>query len=181
VKNKRAEKTSQVTIQIKRLYVGLIFLFVSMIAVALILMIPDKTVSTSEAEDKYKFQNEGNGSFVSLTGKVLCSFDLEIATTPEQIQTGLMHRDTLAPNQAMLFLFDNNEVRSFWMKNTYIPLDIIFISADSLVVSVNENTVPFSEQPISSKAPAKFVLEIRAGLAKRFGIEPGIKFTWKRH
>jgi uncharacterized membrane protein (UPF0127 family) len=100
-------------------------------------------------------------------------FAVELAVTPEQQAKGLMFRRELPEGQGMLFDFQKEQQASFWMKNTYIPLDMIFIRADGRVLRVAENTVPLSEAMISSGGPVRAVLEVIAGTAKKLGIAAG--------
>ncbi|MFQ5683435.1 MAG: DUF192 domain-containing protein [Candidatus Binatia bacterium] len=98
---------------------------------------------------------------------------VEIADTPEMRSRGLQYRRELDGDQGMLFIFPTERVHSFWMKNTPIPLDMIFIRSDGRVVGVVHNAVPFSTVSRSVSAPSQFVLEIKGGLARRIGIKGG--------
>jgi uncharacterized membrane protein (UPF0127 family) len=100
-------------------------------------------------------------------------FSVEIATTEQEKETGLMYRKELADGKGMLFDFSPEQQVSMWMKNTYISLDMIFIRADGRILRIAENTEPLSTRIISSGGPAKGVLEVIAGTAKKYGIEPG--------
>jgi uncharacterized membrane protein (UPF0127 family) len=103
-------------------------------------------------------------------------FTVELAQTSEEQALGLMFRDNLAEDHGMLFLFPGEARRSFWMKNTRIPLDIFYFDADLRLVSVAENAQPCRSQrcpPYPSAAPAKYVLELRAGKAAELGVRPG--------
>lgn len=95
---------------------------------------------------------------------------VEIVSTPELLQRGLMWRTELPADHGMLFVFGEDAPRSFWMKNTPLPLDIIFINSKLRVVSIAENTVPYSLAQIRSAGPAKFVLEVNAGFSRRHGV-----------
>lgn len=86
---------------------------------------------------------------------------------------GLQYRRELAPDRGMLFLFPVEETQTFWMKNTPIPLDMIFIDHDLRIVGIVEHAVPFSLESRSVGVPSQFVLEINGGLAKRYGIQAG--------
>ncbi|MDP5157067.1 MAG: DUF192 domain-containing protein [Flaviramulus sp.] len=101
------------------------------------------------------------------------NLDIEIANTDYETQTGLMYRSSMKTNQGMLFVFDDVEPRSFYMKNTQIPLDLIFINKDKTIVSFQKNAKPFDESSLTSNAPAKYVLEINAGLVDRWHISVG--------
>jgi uncharacterized membrane protein (UPF0127 family) len=100
-------------------------------------------------------------------------FSVEMATTDEEKQTGLMYRKELADGKGMLFDFNPEQEVSMWMKNTYVSLDMIFIRADGRVLRIAENTEPLSTKIISSKGPARAVLEVVAGTAQKYGIRPG--------
>ena len=100
-------------------------------------------------------------------------FSVEMATTEEEKTTGLMYRKELADGKGMLFDFSPEQQVSMWMKNTYIPLDMIFIRADGRILRIAKNPEPQSTAIIRSGGPAKGVLEVIAGTAKKYGIAPG--------
>jgi uncharacterized membrane protein (UPF0127 family) len=100
-------------------------------------------------------------------------FAVELALTPEQQAQGLMYRKELPEGQGMLFDFKRDQEATFWMKNTYVPLDMIFIRADGRIHRIAANTVPLSEALVSSGGPVRAVLEVVAGTAKKLGIAPG--------
>lgn len=100
-------------------------------------------------------------------------FQVEVAETPSKRSFGLQYRKELAADRGMIFLFPSEEQQSFWMKNTPIPLDMIFINSGRKIVGIVEQTTPFSLDSRSVPAPSQFVLEINGGLAKRHGIGPG--------
>ncbi|RXH09506.1 DUF192 domain-containing protein [Bradyrhizobium guangzhouense] len=100
-------------------------------------------------------------------------FSVEMATTDEEKQTGLMYRKELADGKGMLFDFNPEQEVSMWMKNTYVSLDMIFIRADGRILRIAENTEPLSTRIISSKGPARAVLEVVAGTAQKYGIRVG--------
>jgi len=100
-------------------------------------------------------------------------FSVEVATTEEEKRTGLMYRKELPDGRGMLFDFSPEQEVSMWMKNTFIPLDMIFIRADGRILRIAEDTVPQSTKIIPSRGLAKGVLEVIAGTAKKYGIAPG--------
>lgn len=100
-------------------------------------------------------------------------FSVEMATTEEEKTQGLMYRKELPDGKGMLFDFSPEQQISMWMKNTYIPLDMIFIRADGRILRIAENTEPLSTKIISSGGLAKGVLEVIAGTAQKYGIQPG--------
>ncbi|WP_225907974.1 DUF192 domain-containing protein [Hyphomonas sediminis] len=103
------------------------------------------------------------------------AFTVEMATTPEEIQQGLMFRESLAPDAGMLFDFGMTRQASMWMKNTLIPLDMLFILEDGSVVAIARNAQPGSLRSIGPGVPVRAVLELPGGRAKELGIEPGDK------
>jgi uncharacterized membrane protein (UPF0127 family) len=100
-------------------------------------------------------------------------FSVEMATTEQEKEIGLMYRKELSDGKGMLFDFSPEQQVSMWMKNTYISLDMIFIRADGRILRIAENTEPLSTRIIASGGLAKGVLEVIAGTAKKYGIEPG--------
>lgn len=116
----------------------------------------------------------GKGHLAIVTGSGPQNFNVELAVTPEQRMRGLMFRKELAPDAGMLFDFGSESDRaSMWMKNTYIPLDMLFIKADGEIESIAERTIPHSLEPISSRGPVRYVLEVNGGTSARLGIKPG--------
>lgn len=109
----------------------------------------------------------------SESGKRLEQFTVELASTNEERSKGLMFRRELSPRKGMLFLFPEERKLSFWMKNTLIPLDMVFISKDWRVVGVVENATPLSEEPRGVDQDSQYVLEVAGGTAKRLGIKAG--------
>lgn len=105
------------------------------------------------------------------------AFQVEIADNEQERETGLMNRDNLPVGQGMLFLFPDARERAFWMKNTHIPLDIIYISKSGEVISIQKETMPMNETPLHSFGPAAAVLEINGGQADALGIKPGDRIT----
>lgn len=101
------------------------------------------------------------------------AFQVEIADTPAKREMGLQYRRDLAPDRGMIFLFPEEEQLSFWMKNTPIALDMIFISADRKIVGIVENTTPFSLDSRSVSGKSQYVLEINGGLSRHYGFEAG--------
>ncbi|MCE9507817.1 MAG: DUF192 domain-containing protein [Alphaproteobacteria bacterium] len=101
------------------------------------------------------------------------SFEVEIASTPAEEEIGLMFREQMAPDHGMLFEMGRTAKTSFWMKNTLIPLDMLFIAADGEIKTIHENAVPKSLEPLSSGVPVAAVLEINGGRARELGIRAG--------
>jgi uncharacterized protein len=107
-------------------------------------------------------------------------FTVEVAATAEQQTRGLMFRRTVGPNRGMIFPYDPPLEVAFWMKNTLIPLDMIFIRADGRIARIAANTTPESLDPVPSGEPISAVLEIRGGRAAELGIREGDIVRWSR-
>jgi len=110
-----------------------------------------------------------------VTGSGVHHFQVEVAQTAAARERGLMFRKSLAPNGGMLFDFKSPQPVSFWMKNTLIPLDMLFIGADGRILSIARNAAPMNEAPIPSGGAALAVLELRGGRAAEIDAEPGDK------
>lgn len=130
--------------------------------------------------DPITFTKEGELYMIKASGDTLKKLDIELAESDYEHQTGLMYRESMEDDQGMLFIYDDERVRSFYMKNTYIPLDIIYYAADSTLVSIQKNTTPRDETSLPSEGPAKFVLEINGGLSDAWGVEQGDKISFKK-
>ena len=105
-------------------------------------------------------------------------FTAEVARTPEQQATGLMHRQSIAPDRGMIFPYDPPQPASFWMKNTLIPLALIFMRGDATIAPIAANAVPLSLEPIPAGEPVAAVLEIAGGRAAELGIKEGDRVEW---
>ena len=126
------------------------------------------------------FRKDAELVFVSAKGVTLARIDVEIAERATDRMRGLMFREQMDENQGMLFVFPVEEPLSFWMKDTPLPLDIIFLGADRTIVTIRENTVPFSETSVPSDRPAQYVVEVNAGFAARHRLAPGDRVFWQR-
>lgn len=105
--------------------------------------------------------------------------DAEIADTDEERRTGLMFREEMDEDAGMLFDFDDSRTVTMWMKNTLIPLDMLFIEEDGTILTIARNTKPLSLDVIPSGGPVRYVLELNGGTAKRLGVEPGDRVEYE--
>lgn len=121
---------------------------------------------------------EGSGTVVLTTGTGEHAYDVEIAVSPTEKARGLMFRRSLPQDGGMIFLYDQPRVMSMWMRNTYIPLDMVFITEQGTVLRIEENTEPFSTDVIYSGGDAIAVLELNAGEAARIGLKPGDRVSY---
>ncbi len=126
------------------------------------------------AEDRAQVLAVDPAALVAVTPGGEKSFTIEVADDAGERSTGLMFRETMADDRGMLFVFEQTRPVSFWMKNTPMPLDLIFIAEDGTVSAVLPGE-PFSEAAISPGEPVRFVLELKAGTAKKAGIVEGIR------
>ena len=141
-----------------------------------------KPKTTQEIKtDQISFSKEGELS-VFKKDSLLTRFDIEIAETDYETQTGLMYRESIEDKEAMLFIFKNEAVHSFYMKNTQFSIDIIFIDANYKIATIHKNAKPYDESGLSSGVPIKYVLEVNAGLSEKWNIikSDSIAFTRTR-
>jgi len=104
---------------------------------------------------------------------------LEVAATPAERERGLMYRSSLAEGRGMLFVFDQDGNHTFWMRNTLIPLDMLFIARDGMVVGIHANATPLSTANISVGKPSRYVLEVPGGWTARHGIAAGAQVEFR--
>ncbi|AXO80079.1 DUF192 domain-containing protein [Olleya aquimaris] len=135
----------------------------------------DKTVEPIKVD----FKKEGELTiFKGTTDTIVKVFNIEIAKSDYEIQTGLMYRDSMKDDQGMLFVFPEVRERSFYMKNTRIALDLIFFDHNKRIVSFQENAKPMDETSLPSNTPAQFVLELNAGMAQKLLLDVGDKMDY---
>ncbi len=106
-------------------------------------------------------------------------FDIYLAVSPQQQRRGLMFVRELPERTGMLFVYGDEQRRSMWMKNTYIPLDMIFARRDGSITNIVEDTVPLSEESVTSSEPATFILELNAGTTRRLSIDKDSRLVWE--
>ena len=128
------------------------------------------TVSKSTPQDSITFRIDH--LFIKTQAKQI-PFRIELAETGIQRARGLMWRKHLDKGAGMLFDFKTSDYILMWMKNTYIPLDMLFIAKNGLILNIESNTIPLTTNPIKSKGPVRAVLELAAGTAKEYGIQIG--------
>ena len=119
------------------------------------------------------FTKEAEAYLTKPSGDTVQFLHLEIADDDYQRETGLMYRESMQQDQGMLFIFENEQPRGFYMKNTNIPLDLIFLNAENKIVSISKNAKPKSLETIPSEVPAQYVLEVNAGLSDQWDLQVG--------
>ncbi|MGB0979910.1 MAG: DUF192 domain-containing protein [Croceimicrobium sp.] len=110
----------------------------------------------------------------------LISLDIELAESVAEIQYGMMYRKSMDPKTGMLFIMGQERPQSFYMKNTYVSLDIIYINSQNEIVSIQRNAEPLNERSLPSEGPASLVLEVKGGLSDQLGLAKGNKVIWER-
>jgi uncharacterized membrane protein (UPF0127 family) len=144
---------------------------------------PTKRPSSTGSITAPSFRKDGSLTILRSQNSIPVNIDIEIADEEHERMQGLMYRYSMAENNGMLFIFPKEEPRSFWMKNTYISLDIIYINSSKKIVSIQKYTQPQTTYSIPSEKPASYVLEVNAGFTDKYGIKPGdkIEFTFNNH
>lgn len=163
--------------------VTIIVSIVALAAFVLLLLKPgakdsSKTLPKPKNKEVVEFQKEGVLWFIN-NGDTIKTIDLEFAISQYEITKGLMDRRVMKEDQGMLFIFNRMEPRSFWMKNTPLSLDILFITDKLEVESIQKNTEPYSQASIPSKGLAQYVLEVNAGFSDKFGITEGTQIAFE--
>jgi uncharacterized protein len=143
----------------------------------LFLVIPNISSNDKRGED-YMFKKDGELIFLDSLDNVKAKIEVEIADTEYRRQLGLMVRTEMETNQGMLFIFPDEIFRSFWMRNTHLSLDMIFVNSQKQIVTIHKNTTPLAETSYPSTAPAQFVVEVLAGFTDTHGIQEGDKIHW---
>lgn len=135
------------------------------------------TSSTPSQIQEIPFTHEGYAAFVTESDTIV-AFDIEIADNQYETSRGLMDRRSMPADQAMLFIFPAERMQSFWMRNTYISLDIIYLDKDLKVVSIQKYAQPFNETSLPSEGPAQYVLEVNAGICDQYNIDKGSQLSY---
>lgn len=160
--------------------IGIAVLIVAVIVVFVVPGLTDRSYKNETNEpEEVMFTKEGSVAILDSLGKERVKIDAEFADTEYDRQRGLMFRKTMQEGQGMLFIFPVEEMQSFWMRNTYIPLDILFIDADKKIVTIHKNTKTLSDQSYPSTAPSKYVLEVVSGFCVKHGVEIGDVVGWE--
>lgn len=155
---------------------------VSFISFIILFNLPktQKHGNISVNQSSIKFQKDGELTFQSADGKYISKINIEIAADDDKRTKGLMDRLSMKEEQGMLFLFPYETIQSFWMKNTVIPLDLIFLNKENVIVTIRKDAIPFDTGQYASTKPAINVVEVVAGYTDLYGIRVGDKIVWRR-
>lgn len=158
-------------------YLFLAFPLLIILGIILYFLLKPKEVAQTNMEGEtieIPFRKQGELQFIGQqSNDTLAVIDIEVADTNELRARGLMYRRSLPENAGMLFIQTIEEIQSFWMKNTYIPLDIIFVNAEKKIVTIHAGTTPLKEWSYASTEPSLYVVEVNAGFTNKHGIRIG--------
>jgi len=176
-----------------RMFKGKLFIYMALTLVVILViaviynpnriakrMLQNPKNSAAVTSSEPQFVKQGELTFVKPDSTVIVRIDIEIADDEAKRETGLMFRRQMELNHGMLFIFEDEDLRSFWMKNTYLPLDILYLNAQKKIVRFHENVATLDERPIPSDFPAKYVVEVLAGFCALYNIQVGDGMTFAR-
>jgi uncharacterized membrane protein (UPF0127 family) len=166
----KSRRTMQMGVSFTVIVIALVFIFMPKKA--------ENNLPTSTAAPRFKKQ--GELTLTTSNGKSIVSIDIEIADNAATREVGMMGRPVNEERQGMLFVFEEEEYAAFWMRNTILSLDMIFINKQGQVITVHKNTKPFSDDSYPASGLTMFVLEVNAGFADKYGIKEGDRMSWKR-
>jgi uncharacterized membrane protein (UPF0127 family) len=143
----------------------------------------DIKIDTSDQKETKltAFKKQGEVYFQDSLKTLIKKIDVEIADNDDARHLGLMYREGMKEDEGMLFIFPKEEEQSFYMKNTVLPLDIIFVNAKKQIVKIHKNTTPFSESSLPSDKPSLYVIEVNSGFTDKFKIKEGSMIDWRRN
>ncbi len=144
----------------------------------------DASAKPAEKKKSYEpqFRKDGRLAFLDADRRdTLSSLDIEVVREMDELQFGMMYRMSVPENTGMLFLMPREEMQSFWMRNTYVSLDILYINSEKRIVSIVERAKPLSDEGLPSKAAALYVLEVAGGYCAEKGIQAGhyVEFSYR--
>jgi uncharacterized membrane protein (UPF0127 family) len=149
-----------------------------LIAAFALYMIINNFFPGKKPDNEFAFRKNGELTFADSAGTPKTKIEIQIANTEFDRELGLMYRKSMEENQGMLFIFPAESVQSFWMRNTYIPLDMIFVNSNKRIITIHKDTKTLSDQTYRSTAPAKYVIEVNAGFADKYNIKDGDEVKW---
>ncbi|PXY02370.1 DUF192 domain-containing protein [Marinifilum breve] len=181
-KNKKSNKRKSSKRKISSVQIiALIAIGIALIFLAIQPNFSKRSANKDSKKLEIPFTKEGELSFISKqNNSTIKIIDIEIAEGLAETAQGLMYRYSMSDQQGMLFIMDIEKTQDFWMKETYISLDLIFVNSNMEIVRIHERAVPLSEQNIPSIKKAKYVVEVIGGFCEKFKIEEGDKISFER-
>lgn len=185
MKNRNRPKVPQRTERMRRpnrVVLVLVGVVIVAFGLSLFVMPGNKTSvpSSSTKPASTEFVKHGELTFLGTDRQPVVTIEIEIADDDASREQGLMYRTSMGENEGMFFVFFEDGFKSFWMKNTVMPLDIMFVNANNEITTIHRNTTPFSEEEYPSSGPARYVVEVRGGFADRHNIRVGSMIRWVR-
>ncbi len=129
-------------------------------------------------DSEYLFRKDGTLTFVDSLNNVKAKIDIQIAASDFDRELGLMYRKQMDENHGMLFIFNKEDIQNFWMRNTFIPLDMIYVNSKKEIVTIQHADQTLSDQTYSSSAPAQYVIEVNLNFTNKFNVKVGDKINW---
>ncbi|MCL5027463.1 MAG: DUF192 domain-containing protein [Bacteroidetes bacterium] len=151
-----------------------------LIIAIVVYLIMSNFLKKNTEDSEYLFRKDGTLTFVDSLNNVKAKIDIQIAATDFDRELGLMYRKHMDENQGMLFIFHKEDIQNFWMRNTFIPLDMIYVNSKKEIVTIQHATQTLSDQTYSSTAPAEYVIEVNLNFTDKFNIKVGDKIDWVR-
>lgn len=166
--------------RIRNIFIGFVFI-ITIVACSDVKKKPNSNIPPKYVvSQEPKFNYQGSLSFVAGKRDTINTIDIEIADTDITRELGLMHRKSMKIDRGMLFVFSDEARRSFWMKDTHIPLDIIFVNTNLTIIHIAYNCQPYSLKGIPSFEYAKYVVEVNAGFCREYSVSVGDEILYKR-
>lgn len=179
-KNKPADSSGSIT---KYIFIGVLAIILCYFAYTIFIkkeVAPENKNIVIDPRERIKnvkeppFMKEGELEFINSDKKTaIKKIDIEVAENDDERMQGLMYRKGMDDGKGMLFIFEKEEPQSFWMKNTIMPLDIIYVNSQKEIVKIFKNTTPFSEKSLPSERPATYVVEVASGFTDRYVVKEG--------
>jgi uncharacterized protein len=158
----------------------MVWVIVGVVVVGIFLLAMPQKSEQKSSPIAPMFKKQGEVTLSNNDGKSSIVVDVEIADDDNRREIGLMGRPVMEEKQGMLFVFPEDHQASFWMKNTILPLDMLFITRAGEIITIHKNTTPFSEQSYTATGMVLYVLEVNAGFTDKFGVKEGDRMLWKR-
>jgi uncharacterized membrane protein (UPF0127 family) len=157
----------------KRLVIMVLLLIVLLIIYSVATYYDNLGDANQNLKTEPEFKKQGELTFKRPDGSDIVTIDIEVADNEAKTAQGLMYRTSMRERQGMLFIFPDEQERGFWMRNTRISLDLMYVSAAGEIVSIHKNAIPYSQETIPSIYPARFVVEVNAGFSDKYSIGVG--------
>jgi uncharacterized membrane protein (UPF0127 family) len=166
---------------LKRKYIKVIMAWIATILAAMVLyFMIGKKPDNKSLDTAPVFKKQGELTIQKKDGKSIVTIDIEIADDEGKREIGMMGRSVMEERQGMLFILQEEQMATFWMRNCVLPLDMIFINKVGEIITICKNTTPFSDQTYSATALTLFVLEVNSGFTDKYDIKVGDRISWKR-